>query len=156
MKEKEKVIITNDDISDAVCVGDLSIENDVLNDVFPDSPEDSVADVNISYASEKPLYLEEKTIRKGDNLYRMVPKADHPFLCDVYRNGQPVRTLPVSVDWEVTSEDIDANPVYREVWGGRTIYGPDEPIGEELAGYEYTGNIDVRILDVEMPDLDLS
>ena len=153
MKEKEKVIITEEDVSDAVCIGDLNIENDILNEVLPESSEGAVADVNIAYVVKKPLYLTEKTVRRGDDLYRMVPNADRPFRCNLYRNGNFVKELPVAVDWEVTSESVDSSPVYRDVWAGRSIYGPDEPVGEELAGYEYTGNVEVRILGVEMPDL---
>lgn len=154
MKEKmEKIEITEEDINDAVCIGDMNIENDVLNELLPNFPEGSVADVNISYTVKNPLQLAEKTVRKEDGIYRMVPNKDHPFLCDVYKNGEFVKELPVSVDWEVVSDNIGTDPVYRDVWAGRTINGPDEPVGEELAGYEYTGNADVRILGVEMPDL---
>ena len=157
MKEQMKeVMITEDDISDAACFGYVNIESDVLNEVLPESTEGAVADVNISYTVKKPLHLKEKSIRKGDDLYQMVPDMDHPLRCKVYKNGSFMKGMPVTVDWEVTSEDVDTRPVYRDVWAGRTIYGPEEPAGEELAYYEYVGNVEVRILGVEMPDLDLS
>lgn len=152
----KEIVITEDDVSDAACFGYVNIESDVLNEVLPENSEGAVADVNISYTVKEPLHLKEKNIRKGNDLYQMVPDADHPLRCKLYKNGHFVKGMPVTVDWEVTSENVDTNPVYRDVWAGRTIYGPDEPAGEELAYYEYVGNVDVRILGVEMPDLDLS
>lgn len=153
MKEKEILTITEEDVSDAVCIGDLNIEADILNEILPENSEGAVADVNISYTVKNPLQLMGKSIRKGNDLYQMAPDADHPFRCNLYRNGSFVKEMPVAVDWEVVSDNVDTSPVYRDVWAGRSLYGPDEPAGEELAYYEYIGNVEVRILGVEMPNL---
>ena len=93
---------------------------------------DSFQKINISYSVKKPLMLKGRIFRNGEDTYEVYPNRYCPLEMLMYKNGLFVKTVPASVDWEVTSKNVDVNPVYREVWSERSLAGPGEPIGEEF------------------------
>lgn len=151
LKEKTNVVVlTEDDIVDAACYGEMDIRNDILNETLPEDAE--WADVNISYSVKKPLLLKGRVFRDGTDTYEVYPNRYCPLEMLVYRNGIFEKTVPARVDWEVTSKNVDVNPVYRDVWSERSLSDPGEPIGEEFDHNEFVGNVDVDIIGVSAPD----
>lgn len=151
LKTKEEVVLlTEDDIADADCNGEMDIRNDILNEVLPEDAE--WADVNITYTVKKPLLLKGGLFAKGADVYEVYPNRYCPLEMLVYRNGIFEKTVPAHVDWEVMSKNVDVNPVYRDVWSPKSLADPGEPIGEEFDHDEFIGNIDVNIIGVSAPD----
>lgn len=150
------IILTEDDIVDAACYGEMDIRNDILNEAMPDLPEDAewedLDSINFDYTVKNPLLLKGRIFTKGEDIYKVYPNRYSPLEMLVYKNGLFEKTVPASVDWEVTSKNVDAQPVYREVWSPKTLAGPGEPISEEFDHNRYVGNIEVNILGVSAPD----
>lgn len=150
----ESVVITEDDINDAVFYDDIDIEDGVVDTLTDCRCPDDVYAVNdgisIHYRMKDGV-LKKKTAVKDGDTWEAYPNRYAPAVALIYKNGRFVRTEPVSFEWDITEDETIMTPVSRVVWGGRTVGSPDYPQGEELDHYDMSGAVTVTVYSASMP-----